>query len=464
FSYEDILKTRLLQQECHFTWSLREEDFAVSDLLIRLDEQIELESGKARVTRAYSSLGFVYYLLGNQQKALNYLQKSVQLAKEYYKEKSDEVLIVTYGDLAWLHYYMKEFSICEDYLRLLERIHGTFSEGLINTVPLEVLREKGWAFLKFSRKYYNGAKECFRQALEVNPDDSDLNTGYAIALYRTTRPPEPQDSPTMKQLQRAIKLDPDDAVLLVLLALRMMHTKDDEKAYHTAVNMVICALLKSSENTHVIRYAAQFFRQLGPLDEAICLLEKALQDTPNSAFLHHQLARCYTKKNQILRKKNPECNEYLYRCIYHLEKAIALKPFFIVAMADLALHYGRQGINSKADRFFEEAFKMANIKNEHQQMVYCLYGQYQRYQKSEEKAIYNFMQGLRLQPKSLEGKMCETNLRQICDDRIKKLKNPHDSKACGIHGFIHEVKGEKLQAAELYKRALTKGLAEGKYN
>ncbi|XP_056603138.1 interferon-induced protein with tetratricopeptide repeats 5 isoform X2 [Triplophysa dalaica] len=460
-SYEDILKTRLVQQECHFTWSLREGDFAVSDLLIRLDEQIELESGKARVTRAYSSLGFIYYLLCKQPEALNYLQKSVQLAKEYYKEKSDEILIVTYGDLAWLHYHMKEFSICEDYLRLLERIHGTFSEGFNYTTPLEVLREKGWTFLKFSKKYYNGAKECFRQALEINPDDSDLNTGYAITLYRTTWPPEPQDSPTMKQLQRAVNLDPDDAVLLVLLALRMINIKDDEKAHDIAVYLVICALLKSSENTHVIRYAAQFFRQLGPLDDAISLLEKALKDTPNSAFLHHQLARCYTTKNQNLRNQNPKCNHYLYRCIYHLEKAIALKPFFIVAIADLALQYGRQGIHSKADRIFEEAFKMANMKNEHQQMVYCKYGQYQRHQKSEEKAIYNFMQGLRLQPKSSEGKLCETNLRRICDVRIRKLKNPHDSKACGIHGFIHEVKGEKLQAAEHYKRALTKGLAEG---
>lgn len=302
----------------------------MSDLLIRLDEQIDLESGEARVTRAYSSLGFVYYLLGNQQEALNYLQKSVQLANDYYNEKSDEVLIVTYGDLAWLLYYMKEFTICEDYLRLLEKIHGTFSEGSINTIPQEVLREKGWAFLKFSWKYYNGAKECFRQALEINPDDSDLNTGYAIALYRTTTDhPDSQDSPTIKQLQRAIKLDPDDFVLLVLLALRTMHTKHDEKAYNTAVQMVVSALLKSPDNHHVIRYAAQFFLQLGTLDEVIFLIEKALQDTPNSAFLHHQLARSYFMKNQVLRKENAEYNKrYLYRCIYHLEKAVALRTIF----------------------------------------------------------------------------------------------------------------------------------------
>lgn len=68
-----------------------------------------MESEEARVTRAYSSLGFVLYLYGNQQEALANLQKSVQLAKEHYKD-SDEVLIVTYGDLAWLHYHINEFS------------------------------------------------------------------------------------------------------------------------------------------------------------------------------------------------------------------------------------------------------------------------------------------------------------------------------------------------------------------
>ncbi|XP_073716672.1 uncharacterized protein [Misgurnus anguillicaudatus] len=460
-SDENAIKTRLLQQECHFTWSLREEDFSVTDLLNRLDEQIQLENGEARVTRAYNSLGFVHYIYDNLQEALKNLQISVQIAKEYYKENSDSYLIVTYGNLAWLHYYMKEFSTCEDYLRLLERINETSSEDLTYSISLEVLREKGWAFLKFCRKYYNGAKECFRQALERNPHDSDLNAGYAIALYRTIETP---DSLLIEQLQRAIKLNPDDAVLLVLLALRMLQVTDDEKASLTQVELVISALLKSRENPHVLRYAAQFFRQLGTVDVAIRLLEEALKNTPNSAFLHHQLAKCYINKNQTLKKKKAECDEkYLNRCIYHLERAITLKPLFIFALADLCLQYGRKGSFPKAEKTFEEAFKLANIQKEHLHRVYCLYGQYQLLcHPSEEKAIYNFMQGLRLQPESSEGEFCESYLRKIAEDRIKNTQNPRDSKASGIYGFIHEVKGEKQQAAEYYERALKHGPADCK--
>uniref|UniRef100_A0A671NYY6 Uncharacterized protein n=1 Tax=Sinocyclocheilus anshuiensis TaxID=1608454 RepID=A0A671NYY6_9TELE len=421
-------------------------DFVLCDLLNRLEEQIQLECKEARVTRAYNSLGFVQYLYGNQQEALANLQKSVELAKEHYKD-SDEVLIVTYGDLAWLHYHINELSKCEEYLRELERICRKFSGGFTYTV--EVLREKGWTFLKFSNKYSHAAKECFRQALEINLDDSDLNAGYAIALYRTTKDtPDSSDSPTIKQLERAIELNPDDAVLLLLLALRMPNNRDD-KTFEPALKKVIVALRISPENPHVIRYTAKFFRQLGNMDIAINLLEDALQATPNSAFIHHQLAMCYKKKKHTWKRNiGYEIQQYLDQCIYHLDRAISLKPPFVNAVADLALHHGQLG-SFKADRLFEEAFKLAYNEKKHLQAVHFLCGQYQLYYKrSEPLAFQHFMQGLRLQPKSELGKLCEDKLKTMMQHRIKWLKSPDDGMVCGIQGFIHEVKGEKLKAEE----------------
>ncbi|XP_073699602.1 uncharacterized protein [Garra rufa] len=459
------LKTKLLLQECHFTWSLSEEDFVLCDLLNRLEEQIQLECKEARVTRAYSSLGYIQYLYGNKQEALANLQKSVEIAKERYKD-SDEVLIVTYGDLAWLHFHMNEFSKCEDYLRKLEWINRKYLKGCTCTV--EVLREKGWAFLKFSNKYSNAAKECFRRALEMNPDDSDLNAGYAIVLYRTTKNiPDTSESPTIKQLERAVQLNPEDAVLLLLLALRTQH-KDDRTISETAQKKVTMALKMSPENPHVIRYAAQFCRQLGNTDAAITLLEEALQATPNSAFIHHQLALCY--RNKIYQEKKHwkhesyEIQQYQNHCIKHLEDAVRLKPSFVIAMADLALHYGqRHNFNEEdAKTFFDQAFEMANNDKQHLPTVHCSYGNYQLYtRKSEELAIYHFMQGLRLQPKSDPGKMCEKKLEKVIDRRITRLKNPEDRMVCGIKGFIHEVKGEKLKAEEFYEKALKNGLDFG---
>ncbi|KAK2911594.1 hypothetical protein Q8A67_003727 [Cirrhinus molitorella] len=435
-------------------------------------EQIQLECKEARVTRAYSSLGFIQYLYGNQQEALANLQKSVEIAKEHYKD-NDEVLIVTYGDLAWLHYHMNAFSKCEDYLRELERIHKN-SDGFGYTV--EVLREKGWTFLKFSYKYSHAAKACFRQALEINPDDGDLNAGYAIALYRTTKNiPDSSDSPTIKQLERAIELNKDDAVLLLLLALMLQHNKDDRTISETAQKKVTMALKMSPENPHVIRYTAKFFRQLGNMDIAINLLEDALQATPNSAFIHHQLALCYKNKKTFLERKHrmygkakfnvqesDEIHQYLDQCIYHLDRALFLKPSFVIATADLALHYGQLG-SFKAESLFGEAFKMANNEKNYLQAVHCIYGQYQLYyQRSEPLAFHHFMQGLRLQPETELGMVCEKKLKIMMQYRIKWQNILDDGVVCGIQGFIHEVKGEKLKAEELYERALKNGLEFGK--
>lgn len=49
----------------------------------------------------------------------------------------------------------------------------------------EVLGEKGWTYLKFSRSYYPKAVDCFREAVKLQPKDREWNAGYAIALYRT---------------------------------------------------------------------------------------------------------------------------------------------------------------------------------------------------------------------------------------------------------------------------------------
>lgn len=45
----------------------------------------------------------------------------------------------------------------------------------------EVYGEKGWTYLKL---YNLKAVDCFQQALELQPDDSEWNAGYAIALHR----------------------------------------------------------------------------------------------------------------------------------------------------------------------------------------------------------------------------------------------------------------------------------------
>ncbi|KAF4085224.1 hypothetical protein AMELA_G00114690, partial [Ameiurus melas] len=49
-----ILEAKLNQLECHFTWALNENDIDLTDLLNRLEEQLNLDlGGEAGVARTH---------------------------------------------------------------------------------------------------------------------------------------------------------------------------------------------------------------------------------------------------------------------------------------------------------------------------------------------------------------------------------------------------------------------------
>ena len=60
-----------------------------------------------------------------------------------------------------------------------------YPTGSSEVIHPEVYGEMAWTYFKFSRSYYPKAIDCFRKALELQPDDIEWNAGFAIALYRT---------------------------------------------------------------------------------------------------------------------------------------------------------------------------------------------------------------------------------------------------------------------------------------
>ncbi|XDV41720.1 hypothetical protein PO909_010530 [Leuciscus waleckii] len=244
---------KLDQLECHFTWGVEKDEVAIADLVIRLEEQAKLDLGREEgAARAQCSLGFVKFLLDRKEEALAHLLNSETLIKENLGDNCDKTLIVTYGNFAWVYYHMKNYTECESYLKKLQKINETFPTEF-SSVP-EVLGEKGWAYLKFSHKYYDRAVEVFQKAVELDPENREWNAGYAIALYRTETGTHTEsctvDSPAIKQLRKAI--DPDDDVLRVLLGLKFLSLSkslmnDSEKLVEKALN-------GSPEHPHVMRY------------------------------------------------------------------------------------------------------------------------------------------------------------------------------------------------------------------
>ncbi|XP_017339854.1 interferon-induced protein with tetratricopeptide repeats 5 isoform X2 [Ictalurus punctatus] len=417
---------------------------------MRLEEQLDLDLGREEgVARTHSCMGYVKFLLGSNTEALSNLERSVELTKSHGND-CDKLLVVAYGDLAWLYYHMGNFAECESYLNKLSEIKEKYP-----SVPYaEVLGEKGWTFLKFSRKYYERAKECFRKALELDPEEGEWNAGLAIALYRADD--MFKDPVVIDQLRRAIATNPDDDVLKVLLGLRLAA----HKKYSEAESLVEQALERSPEHPHVMRYVGKYFRNEGSVDRSIALLKRALEKVSNAGFIHHQLGLCYKKKILKLMQagshhtKGFEIKRAREQCIYHLEMATELKTSFIIAMNELAFQYGANRDKLKAEEMFQNTFKAAREKNEHIQSVHHCYAEFQQYcMKCEPAAIKHYTESLKINPNTYNGRKSAKSLQKIAERRIEN--NPRDGEAFGILGIIHKEKGEKQQAIECFEQALS---------
>ncbi|XP_060794934.1 interferon-induced protein with tetratricopeptide repeats 5-like [Neoarius graeffei] len=456
---DTIFKTRLLQLECHFTWALNKNDVDLTDLLNRIEEQITLDlGGGTGVARAHSYKGFVKFLLGSNTEALSNFERSVELTKSHGND-CDKLLVVAYGDLAWLYYHMGNFTECESYLNKLSEIKVKYP-----SVPYaEVLGEKGWTFLKFSRKYYERAKECFKKALELEPEEGEWNSGLATVLYRlkyilqeSAASNETSTENSIDQLRRAIAMKPDDDVLKVLLALSLIA----HKKYNEAESLVEQALESSPEHPHVLRYVAKFLRIQGSVDRSIALLKTALEKVTNAAFIHYQLGLCYKQKIQNLRfagshhRTGAEIKQAQEQCIYHLEMATKLNSGFIAAMSDLALQYGEKQDMQRAEEMFQKTFQTAKERNETCWYVHFCYAEFQQYSmKCEPAAIKHYIECLKINPNRSHGKKSAERLENIAKRRIEN--NPEDGEAFGILGIIHKEQGEKQQAIECFEKALS---------
>ncbi|XP_065098660.1 interferon-induced protein with tetratricopeptide repeats 5-like [Paramisgurnus dabryanus] len=419
---------------------MNKRDTNLTDLLTRLEQHRDLNLGdKAGTAHTHNSLAHIKYLFGYYEEALTNLKKSVELTKDFYGDNCDEKLIVTYGNFAWLHFHMKQYAECQSYLEKLKEIEEKNPRVSTSALHPEVLGEKAWALFKFSRKYYSRAQDCFKKALELEPEDGECNAGYAIVLYRTeTKCVSPEDSSALKQLRRAIETNPDNDELKLLLALKLA----EFKLFDEAEDLVERALEMSPDSPHVIRYVGKYMRNYGSLDRSISLLKRALDVSPNSAFIHHQLALCYKQIKEKFRE-HPKSQTFRNLSISHFEKAITLKSDFILAMAQLAILYGEDGQIHRAEVVFETALdKTAQQKNEGVQALYLYYGEFLQYRKRDKhQAIKYYKDCLKMNPGTLDGKKSAKNLRKIANKRLSY--NINDTMALGILEFIEQVTGEK---------------------
>nr|XP_051684935.1 interferon-induced protein with tetratricopeptide repeats 1 isoform X2 [Oryctolagus cuniculus] len=459
---EHPLKDRLQKLRCHFTWGLLIEDTGLPDLEDRILEEIQFLDTEHKVG-IYNLLAYVKHLQGKHEDALENLKEAEEVVQGDQADHSDVRSLVTWGNYAWVYYHMGRLADAQTYLDKVENTCQKSADPSRYRMECpEMDCEEGWALLKCGGKNYERAKACFEKALEADPENPEFNTGYAITVYRldypAKRPCDVSDAFSLQPLRKAIRLNPQDAYLKALLALKLQDVGQDAEGRECLEE----ALAHTSSQTYVFRYAAKFFRRQGHLDEALEYLKMALEATPRSAFLHQQIGLCYKKKRNQIKKTThmqprgrdrENVDRLIPLAIFHFEYAVKQKPTFDVAYVDLARMYITAGDHEKAEDTFQKVLCMTPLQEHIQQNIHFYYGQFLEFQKkSEVDAITHYLKAVTIRKDSYARDKSIKALEQLVSWKLER--NPLDQEALSLREVLHRLVGGRDEALECSEQDL----------
>ncbi|XP_004701409.2 interferon-induced protein with tetratricopeptide repeats 1 [Echinops telfairi] len=461
---EHWIKERLEQLRCHFTWQLIIEAKEMLDLESRILEEIEFLDTQYNV-EIHNLLAYVQHLKSQNEAALENLQMAEELIRQKHGDQSDVKSLVTWGNYAWVYYHLGKVAEAQTYLDKVEKTCKKFESPSHYRIRCpEIDCAEGWAFLKCGGRNYEQAKVCFQKALEADPENPEFSTGYAITLYRLdgfTRETQPTEL-SLLPLRQAVRLNPEDVLIKVLLALKLQEVGQEEEGEQYIEE----ALTSTSSQTYVFRHAARFYRRKGSVDKALQFLKMALQRTPDSAFLHHQIGLCYrdlliqTKEanNRQPRVQSRPHDNIIKSAIFHLEYAVKQKPTFDVAYVHLASMYIEASDYRKAEETYQKVLEIKPFEAVKKQKVHFQYARFLEFQRRyDDGAIRHYLEAIKIETESFAREKSIGSLEKLA---LRKChRNPSDEESWGLLGFIHKMKGEINEALDCYEKAI--GLATG---
>ncbi|XP_012620593.1 interferon-induced protein with tetratricopeptide repeats 2 [Microcebus murinus] len=450
---QNSLESSLQQLKCHFTWNLLEGENSLDDFEDKVLYRTEFQNSDFKAT-THNLLAYIKHCRGQNEAALECLRQAEESIRQEHADQAEMRSLVTWGNYAWVYYHMGRLSEAQIYVDKVKHVCEKFSSPYRIESP-ELHCEEGWARLKCGGKQNERAKVCFKKALEKNPKNPEFTSGLAISSYRLDNWPPSQDP--VDPLRQAIRLDPDNQYIKVLLALKL-HKMNKEGEGEKLVEE---ALAKAPGATDVLRSAAQLYRRKNDPDKAIELLRKALEYMPNNAYLHYQIGGCYRAKVHDIMKvgddiiKREELLELIRQAVAHFKIADETNENLFRVCSVLAILHSLVHQNEEAEYYFQKEFSKEHSPIE-KQVLHLRYGNFQLYQmKCEDMAIHHFLEGVKINQKSKVTEKMKNKLQKIAKMRLSK--NREDSEALHILEFLQELSEETQQADENSEKGLDSG-------
>lgn len=452
---KDSLESSLRQLKCHFTWNLLEGENSLDDFEDRVCNQTEFQSSEFKATM-HNLLAYIKHHRGQSQAALECLGQAEELIQREHADQAEIRSLVTWGNYAWVYYHMDRLSEAQAYVDKVKRVCKKFSSPYRIESP-EMDCEEGWSRLKCGRNNTERAKVCFEKCLEKDPKNPEFTSGLAISSYRLDKWPQPQN-PT-DALRQAIRLNPDNQYVKVLLALKLQKMNEEgegERLVEEAVEKAPCA-------TDVLRGAAMLYRKQNDPDKAIELLKKALECTPNNAYLHCHIGVCYRAKvhqyhhagENEMNGKREELQELIGQAVHYLKRADELNGNLAHVYSYLACLHAQAHQYEEAEYYFQKEFGK-ELTSGDRQVLHLRYGNFQLFQmKCEDKAIHHFMEGVKINQDAKVTEKMKNKLQRIAQSRLSK--NRDDPEALHILWFLQELNGKRQPAEENSERGLASG-------
>ncbi|XP_012578956.1 PREDICTED: interferon-induced protein with tetratricopeptide repeats 3 [Condylura cristata] len=436
------LEKVLSQLKCHFTWNLFKENDVPDDLESRVLEQINNLNIEFKATM-YNLLAYIKHCKGQNKAALECLQQAEAFTQQAHAHQVELKSLVTWGNYAWIYYHLGRLSEAQMYVDKVKQVCEKFSNPYSIECP-ELECEEGWTWLKCRDNQNERAKVCFEKALEKNSNNPEFSSGLAIAMYRLDAKPKKHFS--VGALKQAIKLNPDNQYIKVLLALKLLQMNEEAEGEQ----LVEKVLEKAPCQTDVLRQAANFYKIKGNLDKAIEIFLKAVKFTPNKGYLYYEIACCYRAKIKQVqntgesevsgnKEKIEELREYAKD---YLNKAIekGLSPLYTYSDLTELL---------ETEECSQTAFSK-DVPNTEKQFHESSCNFQKNHVKSEDTDVQRDLVGLPICQKPFEKENMKCQQQNIVESQVPK----YAPKYWYHQGLIHKANGDLLQAARCYEKEL----------